>query len=505
MDSDSGYERRFGFSERKYLDLLVEVYRQCPSYGPNDEPRTIAVPTRLVVDDEEQPALAAVDGVFELPVCKEYVNEPESRVGTIYLLQRSRYEGRIFSTWKNCGSKKVSSSAPSSLKIRYFQHKAPDLTHIRKRVITLTADNDEWWKLVHIIHKSPKESVAKRRRLPGPAHLPEPAMMSAGIPALHQPAGELVQLAALLHTEQAQDCLALTSLVPNRCPPNARVVVKVIGTDFTPNVQVVWGGNVMREEVIFRSATELWVEAPEGKSGSAVSVHVQEQLGETDIITSNTVTFNFDFLPEDEPLLKRVRALEERVAQVARGLNVSPPNATSQDMERWRTFVGSLDGLLDEAKALFKDISEHFSNQAPPAALACRIENIRQSVSALDARGTKRSHSTMTSTRPSRTTDEHNALLALQTLCGDLPITEGDATSNTATHAACQPGANCGSANPQDHVSGSSSPAPAAYTCQVCKATMQSREAWESHIACPEHVSSLAIADAIPAQPVATM
>jgi len=506
MDDNGWDARLYGFKESKYEELLQEVYKLYPhgAEGPTDDVRAVWAPLRLVVDDSDNRLLLNPRAKFEVPVYKEYINEPEPKVGLVYILQRHKPEGRVFSNWKNCGSKKVNSTIPSTLKVRYFQHKAPDLSDVRKRVITLNSDNEEMWKLVHVIHKPPRDGIPKRRKLSDSEQAPSPA----SAPATQH---HLVQLASALHQQamaQPEKEVCLTSLVPNHGPADHRIVVKVQGDEFTRRVQVVWGGVALPEGVIYRNGHELWLETPHGRAGLSIEVHVQEVVGET-VVRSNSLLYTYDHLPEDEPLLKRMKAVEDKITQFEYAMSRFGPNAAhadgtstnnnnnnSEEVEKFLTQLGNLDKVLEEARQLFRDINAHFNARHPAsAAVAKRINQLRATVEGLP-RASKRQRTTE---------DEHHALMALAGLADPTasPTQQGDSSaSDSPTHSGGETVYYCSTCdihcNSQvlwnDHLtSGRHLSAtvkklgPNEYHCDSCNFTSHSQQSIDMHTASPDH------------------
>lgn len=477
---DHGWDSRlYGFKEAKYEELLNEVYKLYPNGvdGANTEVRAVWAPLRLVVDDSDNRLVLNPSAKFEVPVYLEYGNEPEPKVGLVYLLQRHKPEGRVFSNWKNCGSKKVNSTIPSTLKVRYFQHKAPDLADVRKRVITLNNDNEEIWKLVHVIHKPPRDGSPKRRKLADFDFDQAPTPMPS-TPQQHH----LVQLAAALHQERDNVCLS--SLVPNHGPAEHRIVVKLEGLEFTRRVQVIWGGQALPEGVIFRNDQELWLETPVGRAGLSVEVYVQEAVGES-VMKSNSLLYTYDHLPQDEPLLKRMKAVEDKITQFeaimtrfgpnaahADGTSTNNNNNNSEEVEKFLTQLGNLDIVLDEARQLFRDINAHFNARYPVPA---NVSAMRES---LDGRGMKRSADGDNKRRGQRTTEaEHHALMALAGLAMDpttSPLRQDSSSSGTSSPA--------GSPAPSSEMQNNNVVIDSPYYCPGCDVNCTSASSWTAHI-----------------------
>jgi len=472
MDDNGWDSRLYGFKESKYEELLHEVYKLYPNGADAvaEDVQSVWAPLRLVVDDSDNRVVLNPSAKFEVPVYKEYGNEPEPKVGLVYLLQRHKPEGRVFSNWKNCGSKKVNSTIPSTLKVRYFQHKAPDLSDVRKRVITLNNDNEEAWKLVHVIHKPPRDGAPKRRRLSDQEQAPYPQ------PVKQNP-HHLAQLASALHQEALaqpeKEQVSLSSLVPNHGPADHRIVVKVQGVEFTRRVQVVWGGVTLPDGVIYRNGHELWLETPQGRAGLSVEVYVQEVNGEASC-KSNSLLYTYDHLPQDEPLLKRMRAVEDKITLFetamsrfgpntahADGTSTNNNNNNSEEVEKFLTQLGNLDKVLVEARQLFRDINAHFNARSPVTAKGSHSPS-------QGGRGVKRS-------KEARTTDEHHALMALAGLAMDptaSPPRQGD--SSPASSEADSP----------------QMTEQTVHYCSTCDIHCMSQASWHEHMTSGRHLSA---------------
>jgi len=491
MESEAGYydRRLYGFKEAKYEELLLAVYKATTQSG-DLEPRSVLLPLKILLEEGEKLEASKEDAKFELSVSKEYTNEPEPKVGLMYLLQKFKAEGRVFSSWKNCGSKKANSLSPSTLKIRYFQHKAPELSHIRKRVITLTADNDEYWKLVHIIHKTPKESSKKRKYVP----IDSEVLVYNNNPS--PPTGDLYSLASLLHRTEPMDHQSpwITSLVPSHGPPDAKVVVKIVGGNFSKKVTIVWGGSFLQEGVIVRNENEIWVEAPAGCSGTVVDVCIQEMNGEG-VWRSNQHTYTYDISPQDEPLFKSMKLMEEKLFQLEQQMTMLNRNAgttnnnnNSEEVENWLQMVSNFNKALEEARQLLKEMNERFHTRNP--SLEHRIESLRLSFnnhsneSSPRQRAKRQALSSLYDssfntpgrpvTRSVRTTEaEHHALLALQTLCGDSSSSEDGDSPRSST---CLPNAG--------------SPTAIYFYCSECDVHCNGESNWQEHLKSDKHQAS---------------
>jgi len=507
----------YGFRESKYEELLIEIYKRYPVELANGEIKQLTVPAFLLAEDSDEPT--GPNEEFILPICKEYITEPEPKVGMIYLLQRHKIEGRVFSAWKNCGSKKANNNGPQSLKIRYFQHKSPDFASVRKRVITLTADAEESWKLVHIIHKAPKES-AKRRRL---NQEDAPYVPNSPLRINNTSSNGLLSLASYLQNNQdelmeipneRQSHLAISNVAPNRGPAEG-IVIKVSGKNFSSKAQVIWAGNQLQEsKVVFRNEGELWIETPPGTPGATVEFVVQE-LEADQVFKSNQVSFTYELC--DAATQNKMRLIDEKFSQIGSIVR----NAGDVGDEG----INQIERVIEEAYQLLSDIR---SNPQPHGSCEIdqRIESLRLSIAkTLELSQPSRKANISNLINPT-TTQEADALLALQSLSGDSsPARSGDSEDFeclacqlhfakeelykehlltpvhlkkvNGTEFVCQTcGVSCNSAATLDlHLSSKrhNKREYSNFACNTCSSTSRSLGDWQAHLNSRQHMTAVSV------------